>query len=85
MPPTMDPLEELIKPVDTVEEKWKLLPYFIKTRGVMKQHIDSFDNFCNIDIKNIVMAKSNQEIRSDHCDQVCYVPLRAHLRDRIRS
>ena len=59
-------IDQLAKPVDTVSEKWKLLPYFIKTRGVMKQHIDSFDNFCNIDIKNIVMAKSNVEIRSDH-------------------
>jgi len=62
-------VEKLSKPIDTVEEKWKLLPYFIKTRGVMRQHIDSFNNFCNIDIKNIVMAKSNVEIRSDHDDQ----------------
>jgi DNA-directed RNA polymerase III subunit RPC2 len=60
-----DAIDELSKSVDTVEEKWKLLPYFIKTRGLMQQHIESFDAFVEKEIKNIVLAKSNVEIRSD--------------------
>lgn len=58
-------LDELSRPVKTVEEKWKLLPYFLKIRGLMRQHIDSFDHFINYDMKDIVAARSNQEIRSD--------------------
>ena len=58
-------LDDLAKPVKNVEEKWKLLPYFLRIRGLMRQHIDSFNNFTNVDIKQIVAARSNQEIRSD--------------------
>lgn len=58
-------MAELARPVKTVEEKWKMLPYFLQMRGVMRQHIDSFNHFINVDMKEIVAAKSNQEIRSD--------------------
>ena len=57
-------LDDLAKPVKNVEEKWKLLPYFLRIRGLMRQHIDSFNHFTNVDIKQIVAARSNQEIRS---------------------
>jgi DNA-directed RNA polymerase III subunit RPC2 len=57
--------DELIKPVKAVEEKWKLLPHFLKLRGLMRQHIDSFDHFINVDLKAIISTKSNQEIRSE--------------------
>jgi len=58
-------VDDLNKPIKKVEEKWKLLPHFLQMRGLMRQHIDSFDHFLNIEIKNIVAAKSNQEVRSD--------------------
>jgi len=57
--------EELVKPVKDVEEKWKLLPHFLKLRGLMRQHIDSFNHFVNVDMKQIIHAKSNKEIRSE--------------------
>jgi DNA-directed RNA polymerase III subunit RPC2 len=57
--------EELIKPIKAVEEKWKLLPYFLRMRGLMRQHIDSFNHFIKTDIKQIVAAQSNFEVRSD--------------------
>lgn len=59
------PAEELAKPVKSVEEKWKLLPHFLRMRGLMRQHIDSFDYFVNVEIKKIVNAQSNREIRSE--------------------
>ena len=31
----------------------------------MKQHIESFDYFINIDIKNIIKAQANQYVRSE--------------------
>ena len=57
-------LDELTKPVKEVEEKWKLLPHFLRMRGLMRQHIDSFNHFICTDIKKIVQAKSNFEVRS---------------------
>lgn len=58
-------LDELTKPVKAIEEKWKLLPHFLRMRGLMRQHIDSFDDFINVEIKNIVAARSNFEVRSE--------------------
>lgn len=48
-------------PVASLPDKWKLLPHFLAMRGLMKQHIDSFNFFVLTDIKNIV--KANQEVR----------------------
>jgi DNA-directed RNA polymerase III subunit RPC2 len=58
-------MNDLTKPIKEVEEKWKLLPYFLQMRGLMRQHIDSFDHFTNVDMKEIVAAKSNHEVTSE--------------------
>ena len=50
--------EDLAKPVNTVEEKWKLLPAFLKVKGLVKQHIESFNWFINEEIHNILRANS---------------------------
>ena len=55
--------DEIVKPIKTVEEKWKLVPAFLKTKGLVKQHIDSFDYFINVEIKKIV--KANEKLTSD--------------------
>lgn len=47
--------------VPGVKQKWKLLPHFLKLRGLMRQHIDSYDYFVNVDI-----SKVNQGIHSRH-------------------
>jgi DNA-directed RNA polymerase III subunit RPC2 len=60
-----DEIDELTKPIKAVEEKWKLLPHFLRMRGLMRQHIDSFNHFINVDIKQIVAARSNFEVRSE--------------------
>lgn len=54
---------ELAKSIKTLEEKWKLVPAFLKTKGLVKQHIDSYNYFINVEIKNIV--KANEKITSD--------------------
>jgi hypothetical protein len=38
-------------------------PYYLKTRGLVKQHISSFDYFINEDVKKIVSV--NAIVRSD--------------------
>ena len=45
------------------QEKWKLVPEFLKTKGIVKQHTDSFNYFINVDIKKIV--KANEKLVSD--------------------
>ena len=67
----MESIEEMIKmdneklaaPVASIQDKWKLLPAFLKVKGLVKQHIDSFNYFINAEIKNIM--KANDKITSD--------------------
>lgn len=51
------------KPIKELSEKWKLVPAFLEIKGLVKQHIDSFNYFINTDIKKIVEA--NSRITSD--------------------
>lgn len=41
-----------------VQDKWELLPAFLKIKGLVKQHLDSFNYFVNTDIKAILRANS---------------------------
>lgn len=52
----------LAEPIKEIAEKWKLLPAFLKVKGLVRQHIDSFNYFINEDIKNIV--KANEKVTS---------------------
>ena len=45
------------------QDKWLLLPAFLKVKGLVKQHIDSFNYFVDVDIKNIL--KANNKVTSD--------------------
>ncbi|XP_011300375.1 DNA-directed RNA polymerase III subunit RPC2 [Fopius arisanus] len=53
-----------------IQDKWKLVPAFLKGKGLVKQHIDSFNYFINVEIKKIVMA--NQTVRCDN-DSLFYI------------
>lgn len=48
---------------DAKQDKWNLLPAFLKVKGLVKQHIDSFNFFVEVELKKIV--KANQKILSD--------------------
>ena len=52
----------LSDPVKTAKDKW-LLPAFLKVKGLVKQHIDSFDYFVDHDFKDILNA--NNRVTSD--------------------
>ena len=56
---------KLYSPISQIEEKWKLIPAFLQVRGLVKQHIDSFNYFTDIQIKNIVRSSHNYKIKSD--------------------
>ena len=50
-------------PINSIAEKWRLLPAFLKVRGLVKQHLDSFNHLVTIEIKHIVHA--NNLVTSD--------------------
>jgi len=35
-----------------VQEKWKLLPAFLSVRGLVKQHIDSYNHFVDVEVSS---------------------------------
>ncbi|KAF2722027.1 beta and beta-prime subunits of DNA dependent RNA-polymerase [Polychaeton citri CBS 116435] len=55
--------KSLTDPINTAQDKWNLLPAFLKVKGLIKQHTDSYDYFVNTEIKSIVRA--NAMIKSD--------------------
>ncbi|GMN19792.1 hypothetical protein TIFTF001_039892 [Ficus carica] len=48
----------LAAPIKRAVDKYQLLPEFLKVRGLVKQHLDSFNYFVNTDIKKIVRANN---------------------------
>lgn len=59
--------KSLTDPIRTAEDKWNLLPAFLKVKGLVKQHIDSFNHFVDHELKSIV--KANEIVRSDVDDK----------------
>lgn len=55
--------DDLARPIKTVKDKWLLLPAFLKVKGLVKQHIHSFNYFINKEIKKIV--KANELVTTD--------------------
>jgi DNA-directed RNA polymerase III subunit RPC2 len=56
--------KSLTDPINTAEDKWNLLPAFLKVKGLVKQHIDSFNYLLDIELKKIVRA--NRFVYSDN-------------------
>ncbi|CAE6219232.1 unnamed protein product [Arabidopsis arenosa] len=48
--------EKLSAPIKSTADKFQLVPEFLKVRGLVKQHLDSFNYFINVGIKKIVQA-----------------------------
>ncbi|RXG59274.1 hypothetical protein Avbf_06624 [Armadillidium vulgare] len=69
-------VDTLVQPVRTIEEKWQLVPAFLKVQGLVKQHIDSFNYFVNTDIKKIVEANSKITTEVDALFYVKYKDVR---------
>ncbi len=46
----------LTDPVSTARDKWNLLPAFLKVKGLVKQHLDSFNYFVDVDLRKIIAA-----------------------------
>lgn len=49
--------------INTAKDKWNLLPAFLKVKGLVKQHLDSYNYFVDVDLKKII--KANELVLSD--------------------
>ena len=56
---------KLYSPISKLEDKWALVPAFLQVRGFMKQHIDSFNYFTDIEMKNIIRSTLNYKVKSN--------------------
>ena len=54
LPPPKSPALRLMSPAS--RRGRRLLPAFLKVRGLVKQHLDSYNHLVNIEIKHIVRA-----------------------------
>ncbi|XP_030543868.1 DNA-directed RNA polymerase III subunit 2 isoform X1 [Rhodamnia argentea] len=48
--------QKIAAPIKSAVDKFQLVPEFLKVRGLVKQHLDSFNYFANTEIKKIVRA-----------------------------
>ncbi|KAF2182700.1 beta and beta-prime subunits of DNA dependent RNA-polymerase [Zopfia rhizophila CBS 207.26] len=55
--------KSLTDPIKTAEDKWNLLPAFLKVKGLVKQHIDSYNYFVDVELTKIMEA--NKRVTSD--------------------
>lgn len=55
--------KKLTDEINTAEDKWNLLPAFLKVKGLVKQHLDSYNYFIETDLKKII--KANELVLSD--------------------
>lgn len=65
----------------SLKDKWRLTPSFLMIRGLVRQHLDSFNHFIQVELKEIV--KANEYI---YCDAdpnwfVQYVDIRVGMPD----
>ncbi|RVX72816.1 DNA-directed RNA polymerase III subunit RPC2 [Exophiala mesophila] len=49
--------KSLTDPIDTARDKWNLLPAFLKVKGLVKQHIESFNHFVEVELQKIIDAE----------------------------
>ncbi|KMZ68265.1 hypothetical protein ZOSMA_243G00040 [Zostera marina] len=58
-------LRSMAKPIKNAVDKYQLLPEFLKVRGLVKQHLDSFNYFVTCGIKKIMRANDKIECKFD--------------------
>eukprot|EP00931_Biecheleriopsis_adriatica_P063853 TRINITY_DN38747_c0_g1_i1.p1 TRINITY_DN38747_c0_g1~~TRINITY_DN38747_c0_g1_i1.p1 ORF type:complete len:1196 (-),score=225.56 TRINITY_DN38747_c0_g1_i1:24-3611(-) len=50
--------------VPSMEDKWRLVDLFLEYKGLVTQHIDSYNHFVSVGMKDIVNADSNRVVKS---------------------
>jgi len=77
--------KSLTDPINTARDKWNLLPAFLRVKGLVKQHIDSFDYFTNVELKKIVQANSLVVSDANPSKYIEFTDIRIGLPNRIED
>jgi len=77
--------KSLTDPINTARDKWNLLPAFLRVKGLVKQHIDSFDYFTNVELKKIVQANSLVVSDANPSKYIEFTDIRVGLPNRIED
>lgn len=60
----------------TLEAKWKLVPAYLAVRGLVRQHLDSFNHFIQVELKEIIKANEFVHCEADPNWFVRYLDIR---------
>jgi DNA-directed RNA polymerase III subunit RPC2 len=72
-------VSELSSPVKSLNDKYLLLPAFLRLRGLVKQHIDSFNYFLSTELKAILLANNKVLCEADPGFYMKYLDIRIGL------
>ena len=75
----------LSDPIKTLESKWHLVPAFLRVRGLVRQHIDSFNYFLSTDLKNIVRANDKVVSIADPMFYLKYLDVHVGMPGKIQN
>ncbi|KAI3381933.1 hypothetical protein SNEBB_006954 [Seison nebaliae] len=70
-----DMSENLHSPIKDLNEKWKLVPLFIEAKGVVRQHLDSYNYFVEHGMKQIMKTNNLVTCTNDTDWYVKYLDL----------
>lgn len=62
--PWTEEKESGLDQMPSMSDKWRLVDLFLEYKGLVTQHIDSYNYFVSVGLKEIVSAKSNYEVTS---------------------
>ena len=76
---------QILAPLTSSPDKWKLVSTYVKTRGLVKQHIESFNYFIDKGLKKIlkvIIIHSHIFIIKFHhpYHQITYLPINRQMR-----
>lgn len=60
----------------TLKDKWQLLPAYLMVRGLVRQHLDSFNHFIQVELKEILKANEYIHCEADPSWFVKYLDIR---------
>lgn len=77
--------KSLTDPINTARDKWNLLPAFLRVKGLIKQHTDSFDYFIDVELKKIIQANNIIVSKTDDKKFVRFTDIRVGKPCRIED
>ena len=77
--------KSLTDPIDTARDKWNLLPAFLRVKGLVKQHVDSYDYFLDVELKKIVNANALIVSETDNKKWLRFTDIRVGRPTRVED